>query len=55
MKAKDYISIHTIECSKFDKCSPLCRFWGLCENRTIPLSNINHAIYISEKIKEEYL
>ena len=48
----EYIEIHSKECSKYDECKPECRFWGLCENKTIPICNINSAIYTAEKIKE---
>ena len=52
LTAKEYIKIHALECSKYNECKPECKFWGLCENKTISVNNINSAVYVAEKIKE---
>ena len=52
LTAVEYLGVHVRECIKYDKCKPECRFWGLCENKAIPIQNIYSAIYVAEKIKE---
>ena len=52
LTAVEYENIHIKECAKYDKCKPECHFWGVCEDKTIPICNINTAIYIAKKIKE---
>ena len=53
LTAVEYLGIHVEECVKYGKCKPECRFWGLCEDKAIPIWNINSAIYVAEKIKKE--
>ena len=53
--AKEYEMIHLMECRKYEKCVPKCHFWGLCEDRVIPLVNINSAISVAEDIKKGVL
>ena len=48
----EYTEIHSKECAKYNECKPECHFWGLCEDKTIPIANINSAVYTAEKIKE---
>ena len=48
--AKEYEIIHLMECRKYEKCVPKCHFWGLCEDMTIHLGNINSAIGVAEDI-----
>ena len=52
LTANEYMYIHTRECSKYDECNPECHFWGVCEDKVIPICNINSATYVAEKIKE---
>lgn len=52
LTAVEYLGIHVEECAKYGKCKPECRFWGVCEDKVIPIWNINSAIYVAEKIKE---
>ena len=52
LTAVEYLGIHVEECAKHNECKPECRFWGLCEDKAIPIWNINSAIYVAEKIKE---
>lgn len=53
--AKEYEIIHLMECRKYEKCVPKCRFWGLCEDMTIHIGNINSAISVAEDIKKGVL